>query len=60
MTLMNLKILFNDNSKKEIKVKRFSDISTEKSKYYYYEQMNDIPGKGTCISRSTVKCIEIE
>lgn len=57
---MTLKILFNDNTEKNIIIKRFSDLSTAKSKYYYYEQMHDIQGQGTTISRNIVKCIEIE
>ena len=57
---MTLKILFNDNTEKDIRIKRFSDLSTAKSKYYYYEQMHDMKGQGTTISRNIVKCIEIE
>ena len=57
---MTLKILFNDNTKKDITIKRFIDLSTAKSKYYYYEQIHDMKGKGTTISKNIVKCIEIE
>lgn len=40
-------------------VKRFSDLSTDKSRFYYYECYSDAPGKGTCISRDSVKCVEL-
>jgi hypothetical protein len=42
-----------------IEVKRFSDLSTSKSDYYYYEEPSDAWGKGTCIRKSDILCIEL-
>ena len=57
---MKLQILYTDNTYQEITIKRFSDISTHKANSYYYEQPYDEHGKGTCINRERVCCIEVK
>lgn len=56
---MKLQILYTDDTFQEIIIKRFSDVSTHKSNFYYYEELNDERGKGTCIRRNLVKCVEV-
>lgn len=56
---MILKILYTDKTIEEIEIKRFSDLSTHKSNFYYYEYYYDEKGKGTMISRDKVACIEV-
>lgn len=56
---MIMKILFKDKTKKTITIKRFSDLSTHKSNFYYYEEPYTEHGKGVCISRDNVDCIEV-
>lgn len=56
---MKLQILYTDNTFQEIIIKRFSDVSTHKSNFYYYEEPNDEHGKVTCIRRNLVKCVEV-
>ncbi len=57
---MKLQILYTDNTFQEITIKRFSDISTHKANFYYYEKPNDERGKGTSINREQVCCVEVE
>lgn len=57
---MKLQILYTDNTFQEITIKRFSDISTHKANFYYYEKPNDERGQGTCINREQVCCVEVE
>ena len=42
-----------------LRIKRFSDLSTDKSDFYYYEQEHDFWGKGTCVRKDEILCIEI-
>lgn len=56
---MYLYIFYFDDSVDIIEVKRFSDLSTHKSDYYYYEKFGDAWGKGTTIPKSEVLCIEV-
>lgn len=56
---MYLYISYLDGRVDTIEVKRFSDLSTHKSDYYYYEKLGDIWGKGTTIPKSEVLCIEV-
>lgn len=56
---MILKILYKDKRIEEIPITRFSDISTHKTNLYYYEKYYDESGKGTCIKREDVDCVEI-
>lgn len=56
---MYLYIAYTDGRTEVIQVVRFSDLSTHKSDFYYYETMIDAWGKGTCIKKSDVLCIEI-
>lgn len=56
---MYLYIAYTDGRTEVIQVERFSDLSTHKSGFYYYETMTDAWGKGTCIKKEDVLCIEI-
>ena len=59
MNYMTLYILFkNDRIEKHI-IKRFSDLSQTKSRFYYYEEPNNEHGKGTCFKREEINCFEI-
>lgn len=42
-----------------LRIKRFSDLSTDKSDFYYYEQEHDFWGQGTCVRKDEILCIEI-
>lgn len=57
--MLKLEILYKDNRIDEKVITRFSDLSTHESSFYYYEEPNDERGKGTCIKRDDVKCVEI-
>lgn len=57
--MLKLKILYEDDRMEEKIITRFSDISTHKSNFYYYEEQYDERGQGTCVKRDVVKCIEI-
>jgi hypothetical protein len=57
---MILKILYEDKRMEEMTIKRFSDISTHKVNFYYYEKPFDEHGKGSCVNREMVRCIEVE
>lgn len=57
--MLKLEILYKDNRIDEKVITRFSDLSTHESRFYYYEESNDERGKGTCIKRDDVKCVEI-
>ena len=56
---MYLYIAYTDGRTEVIQVERFSDLSTNKSGFYYYETMIDAWGKGTCIKKEDVLCVEI-
>jgi hypothetical protein len=56
---MYLYIAYTDGRTEVIQVTRFSDLSTNKSGFYYYETMIDAWGKGTCIKKEDVLCVEI-
>lgn len=53
-----LYIWFKDDRFARHVVKRFTNLSETKSKFYYYELVSDMHGKGTCIPRDSVRCIE--
>ena len=59
MPLLYLYVLFHDGRMSRFVVKRFSDLFTDKSRFYYYEFYSDAPGKGTCIPRDSVRCVEL-
>ena len=56
---MHLCIVYKNGEIEVIRVKRFSDLSTSNSDYYYYEQDLDDWGKGTTIEKSKILGIEI-
>ena len=56
---MHLCIVYKNGETEVIRVKRFSDLSTSNSDYYYYEQDLDDWGKGTTIEKSKILGIEI-
>ena len=56
---MYLYIAYTDGRTEVIQVERFSDLSTHKSGFYYYETMIDAWGKGTCIKKEDVLCVEL-
>lgn len=57
--MLKLKILYKDEHLVEKIITRFSDLSTHKSNFYYYEEPYDDRGKGTGVKRDDVKCVEI-
>lgn len=61
MPVFLLRLLFTDKHIEEIPVVFFSDLSTplDKSKFYYYETVNHLRGKGVCIKRSDLLCFEV-
>lgn len=59
MFFMYLYILFTDNRIEKHIVKRFSDLSQTKSKFYYYEELHDIRGKGKTFLREDIICFEL-
>ena len=56
---MHLYILYNDNRFEHQIISRFSDLSTTKSRFYYYEKPGDDYGKGTTFKREDIQCFEI-
>lgn len=56
---MHICIVYKTGETEVVKIKRFSDLSTEKSDFYYYEQEYDDWGKGTTVRKSDVLCVEI-
>ena len=56
---MYLYIAYIDGRTEVKEVRMFSDLSTAKSDFYYYEQTGDGWGKGTTIKKSDVLCIEV-
>ena len=56
---MHLCIVYKNGETEVIRVKRFSDLSTDNSDYYYYEQDLDDWGKGTTVKKSEILGIEI-
>ena len=56
---MHLYILYDDNHLEHHVISRFSDLSTSKSKFYYYEKPSDEYGKGTTFRRKDISCFEI-
>lgn len=59
MIYFHLYILFVDNHIEHHFIKRFSDLSQTKSKFYYYEEVDHKYGKGKCIKREDITCFEI-
>ena len=59
MNYMTLYIFFNDGRIEKHIIKRFSDLSQTKSRFYYYEEPNDEWGKGTTFKREDISCFEI-
>lgn len=57
--MLKLKILYEDDRMEEKIITRFSDLSTHKSSFYYYEEQYDERRQGTCVKRDDVKCVEI-
>lgn len=56
---MYLYIFFNDGLIERHRVTRFSDLSREKSRYYYYEEPGDEPGRGRYVLRTEIQCFEV-
>lgn len=56
---MHLYIFFKDQHIEHHIIERFSDLSQDKSQYYYYEKPIDQTGKGTCFKREDILCFEI-
>lgn len=56
---MYLYIAYIDGRTEVKEVRMFSDLSTHKSDFYYYEQTGDGWGKGTTVPKSDVLCIEV-
>lgn len=56
---MHVCIAYKNGETKVLRIKRFSDLSTDKSDFYYYEEDLDAWGQGTCIKKADVLCIEI-
>lgn len=59
MYSMFLYIYFVDGRVEKHRVKRFSDLSQAKSKYYYYEEPSDEKGRGKTFLREDVVCFEV-
>lgn len=59
MNLMYLYLLFQDGRIEKHVVKRFSNLSQTKSKFYYYEEFHHSHGKGVCVLRDDIVCFEI-
>lgn len=59
MYFMYLYIWFNDDRIEKHRIKRFSDLSQTKSKYYYYEEPHDENGKGKSFLRDSIRCFEL-
>lgn len=56
---MYLYIFFTNKRVEKHLIKRFSDLSQTKSKYYYYEETYDERGKGKCFLREEIICFEV-
>ena len=56
---MHICIVYKTGETEVLRIKRFSDLSTDKSDFYYYETDLDAWGQGTCVKKSDVLCIEI-
>ena len=59
MFYMYLYILFNNDKIEKHVIKNFSDLSQTKSRFYYYEEPNDMIGKGKTFLREEISCFEI-
>lgn len=59
MYYMYLYISFKDGKIEKHKIKRFSDLSQDRSRFYYYEELNDEWGKGKTFLREDVSCFEL-
>lgn len=59
MYTMVLKLLYVDGHVEEKRVKLFSNLSEQKSAFYYFEEFYDDKGKGTCIKRDDLICFEL-
>lgn len=59
MYFMYLYIFFADGRIEKHRVKRFSDLSQTKSKYYYYEEPHVEKGKGKTFLREDIQCFEV-
>lgn len=56
---MHICIVYKNGETEVIKIKRFSDLSTDKSDFYYYETDHDFWGEGTTVRKSDILGIEI-
>lgn len=56
---MYVYFLYTSGETEIIEIKRFSNLSENKSQFYYYERPGDDWGKGICIPREKVDCFEI-
>ena len=59
MHYMYLYIWFVDGRIEKHLVKRFSDLSQTKCKYYYYEEPIHEKGKGKTFLREEIQCFEV-
>ena len=50
---------YKNGETKVRRIKRFSDLSTDESDFYYYEEELDAWGCGTCVKKDEILCIEI-
>ena len=56
---MYLYIFFKNGKVEKHMIKRFSDLSQDKSMFYYYEELNDEHGKVKTFFREDVSCFEL-
>lgn len=56
---MKLQIFYTDKHSEEIEIKRFSDLTTHNSGFYYFEKPEDELGKGSFVKRDSVSCVEV-
>ena len=59
MYFMYLYIFFVDGRIEKHRVKRFSDLSQAKSRYYYYEEPHHTRGQGKSFLREEIQCFEV-
>lgn len=59
MQYMFLYIFFVDGRVEKHLVKRFTDLSQTKSKFYYYEEPSDTRGEGKSFLREDIRCFEL-
>ena len=56
---MYLYLAFADGRLERHLVKRFSDLSHTKSRFYYYEELCHERGHGVCVLRDDIMCFEL-